>query len=113
MRFLFKKGYLFILVSMLYLFCKKQLDAAIPQPRATINYNNIITSECHFILAHQLNDGAFTMSANQDSAGYKIVPYFNNIAARALLENPVPENLAAVRRWMIWYMTHLNADGSV
>ena len=101
MKLLLKKAYLIIFVSMLHLFCKKQQGTAIVQTPPAINYGNIISSECRFILAHQLSDGAFIMSANRDVAGYRIVPYFNNIAARALLENPSPANIAAARRWMI------------
>ena len=105
----------------MHLSCKTQMDPppnrpippVIVPPSTAVSYSNIITSECNFIRSHQLNDGAFTMSANRGIEGYKIVPYFSNIAARALLENPTPENITAVKNWMIWYMTHLNADGSV
>lgn len=80
---------------------------------AAVDYNSIITNECNFILRNQLSNGAFTMSANRGTQGYKIVPYFSNIAARALLENPTSVNIAAVKNWMVWYMTNLNADGSI
>src|SRR5580692_1523322 len=103
MKFLLKKVCLITLLSILHLFCMKPQATAIVQTPPAINYGNIISSECRFILAHQLSDGAFIMSANRDVAGYRIVPYFNNIAARALLENPSPANIAAVRRWMSWY----------
>jgi hypothetical protein len=114
MKFFFKKIFLLSLISITHLFCKKQMEPAgtIKAPPA-VNYLDIINSECKFILAHQLSDGAFTMSANRETQGYKIVPYFNNIAARALLENPVADNITAVKNWMIWYMAHLNPDGSV
>jgi hypothetical protein len=114
MKFLFKKILLYSFMGMFNLFCKKQLNSTgVVLHPTIINYSNIIMSECNFILAHQLSDGAFTMSANPDIAGYKIVPYFNNIAARALLENPSISTIAAVKNWMMWYMAHLNADGSV
>ncbi len=105
MKFSFKKIFLLSLVPLIHLSCKTQM--------ANSKSEDIINSECNFILAHQLSDGAFTMSANRETMGYKIMPYFNNIAARALLENPTTANITAVKNWMIWYMTHLNADGSV
>jgi hypothetical protein len=90
-----------------------QPDKVITDSLSAIDYRAIIKSESQFILAHQLSDGAFTMSSNRDSAGYKIVPYFSNIAARALLENPTSENIQAVKNWISWYFSHLNADGSI
>ena len=120
MKFTLKKIFLLSIISILNFYCKRQINA--PNSVNTVDtvnipiavrYISIINSECNFILAHQLSDGAFTMSANRETEGYKIVPYFNNIAARALLDNPTALNIAAVRHWMIWYMTHLNADGSI
>jgi hypothetical protein len=99
--------------------CKKTdhptvtVPVVITEPTVAVNYSDIIKSETSFILAHQLNDGAFTMSVDRGTLGYKIVPYFSNIAARALLENPTPETIAAVKKWIVWYMSHLNADGSI
>jgi hypothetical protein len=114
MKFFFKKIFLLGLMSITHLFCRKQMEpAGTIKPPVAVNYLDIINSECKFILAHQLSDGAFTMSANRETQGYKIVPYFNNIVARALLENPVADNITAVKNWMIWYMAHLNPDGSV
>jgi hypothetical protein len=117
-----KKIVFLFLLSMIYFSCKSKIDIPAPiiaprpvinLPPAAANYSSIITSECNFILASQLSDGAFTMSANRETQGYKIVPYFSNIAARALLENPTIVNIVAVKNWMIWYMANLNEDGSV
>ncbi len=76
-------------------------------------YEALIKSECDFILKHQLGDGAFIMSGGKHNTKFKICPYFNNIAAIALLEVPSQRNISAVKRWMLWYMNHLNKDGSI
>jgi hypothetical protein len=116
---LLKKIVLLSFIPLLPLSCKKSDASANPvpiiitHPPVAVNYTNIINSESNFILAHQTGDGAFTMSADRGTQGYKIVPYFSNIAARALLENPTPAVIAAVKNWMTWYMAHLNTDGSV
>jgi hypothetical protein len=116
---LLKKIVLISLIPMTQISCKKadnapkSVQAVETKPPAPVNYTSIIESESNFILAHQTSDGAFTMSADRGVPGYKIVPYFSNIAARALLENPTPAVIAAVKNWMMWYMAHLNADGSV
>ncbi len=109
-----KKKFMLSIVSIVYLCCKSKSDIPVPiTPIPVVNYNSIITNQCNFILDNQLSDGAFTMSANRGVHGYKIVPYFNNIAARALLENPTIVNIKAVKNWISWYIIHLNADGSV
>lgn len=43
--------------------------------------------------------------------GAAINPYFANLAARALLR--APDNVAAVERYMDWYIAHLNPDGTI
>jgi len=116
---LLKKLLLISLIPMTQVSCKKadntpkQVPVVVTKPPAPVNYTGIIESESNFILAHQTSDGAFTMSADKGVPGYKIVPYFSNIGARALLENPTPAVIAAVKNWMTWYMAHLNMDGSV
>jgi hypothetical protein len=111
MKIILKKIFLTSLTPVMLLSCARHMDMV--KTPAVVNYISIINSECNFILTHQLSDGALTMSANRENQGYKIVPYFSNIAAQALLENPTSVNIAAVRNWMSWYMAHLNSDGSV
>ena len=104
------------LLPIMFLACKPDFSTppVTPAKPPTVGINDkLITSESDFIMAHQLNDGALTMSSNKGVPGYKIVPYFSNIAARALLANPTAARIAAVKKWMVWYMAHLNADGSV
>lgn len=109
---------LYGLTTLIFLACKTNVsDVLVPPPTSEppiiLNVDNLINNESDFIMAHQLDDGAITMSGNRDVSGYKIVPYFSNIAARALLANPTSARIASVKKWMVWYMNHLNEDGSV
>ena len=111
-----KKVVLLGFIPLMFLACKPEPPIVTPppvKPPIIGKYDKLITAESDFIMAHQLDDGAITMSSNKGVPGYKIVPYFSNIAARALLANPTAARIAAVKKWMVWYMTHLNADGSV
>lgn len=109
---------LFGLTSLIFLACKPNLPETLVPPQSTNpliieDFDKLINIESDFIMAHQLENGALTMSGNRDVQGYKIVPYFSNVAARALLANPTPARVLSVKKWMVWYMTHLNSDGSV
>jgi len=111
-----KKVIMLGLLPLTFLACKPEppiITQPPVKPPIVGTYDKLITNESDFIMAHQLDDGALTMSSNKGVPGYKIVPYFSNIAARALLANPTAARIAAVKKWMVWYMTHLNADGSV
>ena len=111
-----KKVILLSFIPLMFLACKPEPPIVTPppvKPPIIGKYDKLITAESDFIMAHQLDDGAITMSSNKGVPGYKIVPYFSNIAARALLANPTAARIAAVKKWMVWFMTHLNADGSV
>ena len=70
-------------------------------------YDTIITYQINYILATQLPDGAFT---DTKISGSRISPYFANIACRALLKVPTAANIAAVKKWMVWYMNKLNGN---
>lgn len=107
-----KKVAMIVLFPLTFLACKPEHPAILPTPVISA-YNKLISNQSDFIMALQLDDGALTMSANKGVPGYKIVPYFSNIAARALLSDPTAAHIAAVKKWMVWYMGHLNADGSV
>lgn len=67
------------------------------------------------IRAAQLPDGAFRMSGS--GVPVRIVPYFSNFAAMALLaaneQQPNPEDVQCVRRWIDWYVDHQESDGTI
>jgi len=63
------------------------------------------------IQTDQLPDGALRMSARNDNV--RIVPYFSNLAAIALLETDDPQYRETVRRWIEWYAAHQEADGTI
>lgn len=68
-----------------------------------------------FIRAAQLPDGALRMGSGGD--GVRIVPYFSNIAAMALLAahevEPAAADLERVRDWLLWYARHQEPDGTI
>lgn len=89
-----------------------------PSVANTVNYNYIIDAESRYIASCLVSSGAIIMGQNmlytfQGTPHYKICPYFSNLAAIALLDNPILSNLAIVKNWMIWVFNHLNPDGSI
>ncbi len=91
--------------------CKKEKDPVIPKEKPVVDvktiYDNIIAYQIPYILATQSASGAFK---DTKDAGSRIMPYFGNIACRALLKMPTAENVAAVKKWMAWYMSKLNGS---
>jgi len=82
------------------------------------DYKYIISSEAIYIDSCVTTSGAIIMGRSmrftfQGTPHYKICPYFSNLAAEALLEDPTPTNLAVVKKWMTWVFNHLNSDGSI
>jgi len=47
---------------------------------------------------------------DNEAPNSKICAYFANIACRALLKKPTAENVAAVKKYMVWYMSKLNGS---
>jgi hypothetical protein len=99
----FKKT-LFLLVSVLCSFCIYA---------QSIDYTDIIEAESNWLSELQTPLGAIMLSDSRrgtinDSTKVKIEPYFSNIAMQGLLENPVPKYLEVVKKWIGWYISHLN-----
>ncbi len=59
----------------------------------------------------QLPDGALRMKGVGDEV--KIIPYFANFAAMALLAGDQPEDVERVRRWLDWYVSHQEESGII
>ena len=91
--------------------CKKVKDPIVPKEKPITEtktiYETIISYQVPYILATQSVSGAFK---DTKDAGSRIMPYFANIACRALLKMPTAENVAAVKKWMVWYMGKLNGS---
>lgn len=91
--------------------CKKEKNPVIPKVKPVVEvktiYETIIANQISYILATQSASGAFK---DTKDAGSRVMPYFANIACRALLKMPTAENVAAVKKWMVWYMSRLNGD---
>ena len=59
----------------------------------------------------QLPDGALRMRGAGDEV--KIIPYFSNFAAMALLAGNQLEDVERVRRWLDWYVSHQEENGII
>ena len=75
-----------------------------------------ITACLDVIRRCQLKDGAIRVKADGDAVW--VCPYFANLAAMGMLaaherSNPNPADLQAVGRWLEWYATHQNPDGTI
>ncbi len=94
---------------------KNEAQKICPQPKAGIAfsdvslYDSVIKTQCRYILATQLRDGAMTMTCKAFDKK-KICPYFSNLACIALLKNTSPENILAVKKYMLWYFGKLNTE---
>ena len=63
----------------------------------------------------QMDDGMIRMKGYGDPVW--TVPYFSNLAAMALLVandvKPNPKDVAQAERWLMWYASHQEADGTI
>ena len=95
---------LLLIVSVLYsLFSYSQ----------SVDYTDIMEAESNWLSELQTPLGAIMLSDNRlgtvnDSTKVRVEPYFANIAMQGLLENPVPKYLEVVKKWLGWYIAHLN-----
>jgi hypothetical protein len=72
-------------------------------------YNSVIFAQANYILSNQLPSGAFK---DNEAVNSRINPYFANIACRALLTQPTPQIIDAVRRYIKWYLSKLNGTSN-
>lgn len=65
----------------------------------------------------QLPDGAFRLSPTGAGRPFRIIPYFGNTAARALLVahtiEPDEQDRQRAARWIDWYANHARPDGTI
>lgn len=94
--------------------CKKQDHPGripIPEVPSVVTplsiYDSVINNQVKYLLARQLPSGAFKDNEESNS---RICAYFANIACRALLKKPTAENIAAVKRYILWYFSKLNGS---
>lgn len=66
-----------------------------------------LKAHMNYILRAQRPTGAIALTPD---SGY-INPYFANLAAIAILHDPA--NRPAAERWIDWYLSHLNDDGTI
>lgn len=121
------KNIKYILLILLSFSCKGKID--LPQadynneetpylPGNHIDYTEIIEAESKWISGLQTSMGAILLNSNQSGnncfEGKKIIgqvePYFSNLAVIGLLDNPTSKNLDVTKRWIEWYISHLNSE---
>jgi hypothetical protein len=106
---------LFFCFSAASIGCKKQVHpekvpiidvpGSVPVP-VTI-YDAVIANQIRYIIPLQMQSGALK---DNEVSNSKITAYFANISCRALLKKPTTENVAVVKKYMIWYMSKLNGN---
>lgn len=106
---------LFVCFSAASIGCKKQVHpkkvpivdvpGSVPAP-VTI-YDAVIANQIRYIIPLQMQSGALK---DNEVSNSKITAYFANISCRALLKKPTTENVAVVKKYMIWYMSKLNGN---
>lgn len=85
-----------------------------------LDYTDIIEAESRWIASLQTSTGAILLNRSQNGRiffeGKKIIgqvePYFSNLALTGLLDNPTSKNLDITKRWIGWYISHLNFENS-
>ena len=94
--------------------CKKTVHngrVPIPEVPSIISplsiYDSVINNQVKYLLARQLSSGALK---DNEASNSRICAYFANIACRALLKKPTAENIAAVKRYILWYFSKLNGS---
>jgi hypothetical protein len=95
-------------------------SAAQPKPSARSPDANTLEAirNCRKQIAElQLPNGAFRMSPTGDGRPFRIIPYFGNTAARALLvahvSEPDEQDWQRAARWIDWYAAHARPDGTI
>lgn len=68
--------------------------------------DNLLKNQLNWLSNLILPGGESIMNNKSPDSTYKIIPYFSNIASLALLEDPT--KLSQVKKYLIWYVTHLN-----
>jgi hypothetical protein len=72
-----------------------------PAAAPASSYASDITGAAAWLDTQQLQDGAILYTSSE------IEPYYANLAATGLTK--VPSQLPRVRRWMTWFVAHINA----
>jgi hypothetical protein len=80
------------------------------------NASDPLVRAANHILAHQVSDGAIVMGT-QPQRRSRIIPYCANLAGLGLVAafrtTGESNYLSAARRWVTWYASHTNRDGTI
>ena len=86
---------------------------AVQSPDASMLEN--ISWMARHIVEFQNPDGAIVLGGGGNRG--RIIPYFSNFAVLGLIRayelTQAPDFLTPARRWLEWYVSHMNADGTV
>lgn len=105
-----KKKYLILLLAFKIVICYSQ----------SFNTNDIETTAQYIIGLQYSNPSQTSYGAIKKSNGldifnnqyyYKIEPYFSHIGCLGLLESNNSDRCNVVKKWMTWYLNHLNNNG--
>lgn len=88
-----------------------------------VDYSEIMENESNWIKEQQIIcpespiDGAIVRNKNHpqkdtktDKTYYTIEPYFTTLGLIGLLDIPSEENITVVKRWVDWYLRHINRE---
>lgn len=89
----------------------------------SVDYSEIMENEAKWIKEQQIIcpgspiDGAIVRNKNHpqkdtktDKTYYTIEPYFTTLGLIGLLDIPSEENITVVKRWVDWYLRHINRE---
>lgn len=89
----------------------------------SVDYSEIMENEANWIKEQQIIcpqspiDGAIVRNKNHpqkdtktDKTYYTIEPYFTTLGLIGLLDIPSEENITIVKRWVDWYLRHINRE---
>jgi hypothetical protein len=96
-----------------YILSLMMLLSAINAYAQVPDYSAVINTQAAYIIARQAPSGAIQMTTEQDKDGFKIEPYFANLACAALIASNGNTYSSIVQKWLTWYFSHLNGDGSI
>lgn len=110
--------HLIIFLSFIFLISCSDEKTPFPEPKPSPDlpdetdnsitlYEEIIEYQSDYITALQSQDGSIAIDSIRGSA---VVPYFSNLACYALLSKPTTKNINVIKKWIDWYILHLNGD---
>ncbi|MGM0379020.1 MAG: hypothetical protein ACQEQE_04685 [Bacillota bacterium] len=70
-------------------------------------YKEVVLKESNWLSNLVLSNGAIILRPSNEM---NIIPYFSNFAAIALIETNDRKNISQAKKYIIWYVNHLNSE---